>query len=185
MENTQPEFNIDNYNDLLKKIKVGSPVHKINFSIENQNAVVGMFLISLSDVNTYLEKFADHDDLNEDTLLVFESRHVIECCQIIYGCLHILQDINALVYSNNFIINDIIKTLLTTPIVYKKALTELNRIARSSVKRDGSENSKKVYEALKYILQNIWFVPYNNIDEIANEAIEEFKKRYNGDDTNG
>ena len=174
--NNSQEFNMDKYNDFLSKIKAGSPVHKINFTLESPNAIVGMYLITMKDVESYLDKFVDHSDLNEDTLLVFESRHVVECCQIIYGCLNILKGIGMVKKEYKLIIGDIIKKSLSFPTFYstfKKSMLDVNFTA---IENSDYEEWKIVYKKFVYILQNIWFVPYGKIDEMAKEAIEEFKK---------
>lgn len=181
MENiNSQEFNMDKYNDFLKKIKAGSPVHKINFTLENPNAVVGMYLITMENVEDYLNKAADYAELKKNTLLVFESRHVVECCQIIYGCLNILKGINMYRLEYETFINQIIDTLLTKPLFYNTAIKELENIAYHCIHLPNDDVSI-IYDKFLYIVKNIWFVPYGKIDEIANEAIEEFKKQC-GDD---
>lgn len=184
MENNQQEFSMEAYNDLITKIKCGSPVHKINLSIENNNAVAGMYLITMPDVKTYLTEKNDLENLNNDTLLVFESRHVVECSLIIYGCLYLLHNANAIQFSIKYIIDRYIKILLSRPKFYDEIIREIGMLARSSIRRDGSKNSKKIHDDLEYIMKNIIFVPYAKIDEIGEEAIKEFKEKYDGDDKN-
>ena len=176
MKNNEQEFNMDKYNDFLSKIKAGSPVHKINFTLESPNAVVGMYLISMKDVETYLDKAADYADLNNDTLLVFESRHVIECCQIIFGCLKMFEPLGVLRINIRTIINKIIETLLTKPSFNDTISDELHNIVIDSLNNEKITDT--VMNSLDYIVKTIWFVPYGKIDEMAKEAIEEFKKQY-------
>lgn len=177
------EFSMEDYNKFLKQIKAGSPVHKINFTLESPNAVVGMYLITMENLEEYLDKVVDKADLNDNTLLVFESRHVVECCQIIYGCLNILKSINMInerYYRNGYIyeviIESVIDKLLSRPIFYYDLVYKMNTVVNSYIKSDHSKESEKIYKKLLYIMRNIWFVPYGQIDEMANEAIEEFKK---------
>lgn len=177
MENNIPEFDINKYNDFIKSIKAGSPVHKINFTLESPNAVVGMYLITMDDAEAYLDKAADKTDLNDDTLLVFESRHVIECCQIIYGCLNILSGIGMYKISYNTFIEQVVDTLLSKPQFYTQAIKELVNIAHNLIHIEASDdNMKKIYVRFLYIMRNIWFVPYGQIDEMAKEGIAEFEK---------
>jgi len=184
MENNKQEFSMDEYNDFLKKIKSGSPVHKINFNIENPNAIVGMYLMTLPNVKSYIDKVKDTEDLTNDTLLSFENRHVIECCQIIYGSLYALEGINAIQVSKLWVINRILSSLLLRPMFYKDVVVELGNISRDTVKSGNSEEIKIVYNNLKYVIENIWFIPYGTIDEIAKEAIQEFEKRYGDNSSN-
>jgi predicted nucleic-acid-binding protein len=182
MENNQQGFNMESYNELIKKINSGSPVHKINFSIESPNAIIGMYLMAMPSTEEYLKNKADFKDLTEDTLLSFEHRHVVECCQILYGSMNILENINLLKHSSKFIINRIISSLLTRPLFYKDALQELDIIANQAFNLN--QDSEKIYKNFKYIIDNIWFVPYGLIDEMINEAIEEFNKTH-GDNNEG
>ena len=177
--NNLEEFSMEKFNDFAAKIKAGSPVHKINFTLECPNAVVGMYLITMEDAKSYIDKAADEADLNDDTLLVFESRHVVECCQIIYGCISILKGINLIRYNQNIIINHITNALLPAPLFYSNMVTEIDYIIDScidAVAFNNYDNGEKILESFNHIMKNIWFVPYGKIDEMAKEAIEEFKK---------
>ena len=182
--NNTEEFNFEGYNDFLSKIKVGSPVHKINFTIENPNAVVGMHLVTMKNVKSYLDKIADRRELKDDTLLVFESRHVIECCQIIVGCLVALESIGFVRISTQKIIEKIIEALLSKPSFYSKVSIELDNIVIDSLKLNRAKDEDKIFDNFKCIMQNIWFVPYGKIDEIANEAMKEFEARTKGGESN-
>lgn len=174
--NTQ-EFDMEKYNDFLKTIKAGSPVHKVNFTMEDANAIVGMFLITKPDVKSYIDKAADYTNLEKNTLLVFESRHVVECCQIIYGCLNIFTSVGMYKMNYEYFINRIIKVLLTKPIFYSTLITEMDNITDSCITLHDSEQGREIYGGFKYLMRNIWFIPYGKIDEMANEAIEEFKNQ--------
>ena len=52
-----------------------------------------MYLATAPNIQSYLKNLLDLADVEDNTLLVFESRHVIECCQIIYGMLNILNGV--------------------------------------------------------------------------------------------
>ena len=177
MENNEQKFSMEEYNKFLKQIKVGSPVHKINFSLESPNAIVGMYLITKEDGSKkYLDKFVDKSEINNDTLLVFESRHVIECCQIIYGILNVLKGIGMYRLDYKTFINEVIDTTLSKPSYYTTVINELINIANNCIHADDSRKAAVIYDNFEYILKNIWFVPYGQIDAMAEEAIEEFKK---------
>lgn len=178
MENNAQKFSMDEYNKFLKQIKVGSPVHKINFNLESPNAIVGMYLITKEDnTKEYLDKYTDKEDINNDTLLVFESRHVIECCQIIYGILNVLKNIGMYRLDYKTFINEILDTTLTKPSYYTTVMNELANITNNCIHTDGSKKAAVIYDNFEYILKNIWFVPYGQIDAMGEEAMEEFKKR--------
>lgn len=172
MDNKQ-EFSIQDYNEYVKKLKVGCPVHKINFTTEHPNALAGMYLLTLKDPISYINEIVDLEDVNDDTLLFFEPRHVVECCQLIYGCLSVLNDMHLLKYGINFCIYHIIENLLTRPIFYKDLL---NAVSVKWLFEYDSENAKIVDKIFSHIMKNIWFISYNDIDNIAYQAIEDFKK---------
>ena len=178
--NNSEEFNFEKFNDMMSKIKSGSPVHKINFTLESANAISGTYLATVPDIKSYLGKMLDLDGINSDTLLVFESRHVIECCQIIYGYLYVVDVLKLSKYSSTFIIDKIINTLLKTPLFYSKMIIEMSELATSCI-ISSSDNGKKILETFKYIMENIWFLPYGEIDKIAKECIEEFKTQKGGE----
>lgn len=178
------DFNMDKFNELATKIKAGSPVHKINFNLENPNAIAGFYLISMDDIKSYIDKIIDRNNVDDNTLLVFESRHVIECCQIIYGVLSMIDNINNSVkFSYRFIIERIINDLLTKPLYYDDAIKKMDAIAYESININNNDNSAELAGRFMYILRNVWFIPYGKIDEMAAEAIKEFKK-FTGDDNN-
>ena len=179
MESNTKEFNMEQYNDFLKSIKAGSPVHKINFTLECPNAVVGMYLMTIDNTKEYLDKIVDREDLNDNTLLVFESRHVVECCQIIYGCLNLLKNINMYRMKYEVFIDMVIDTLLTKPSYYKNIDKELINLTYNCIHIDidKREEASLFYNKFFNIMRSIWFIPYGKIDETAKEAIEVFQKR--------
>ena len=144
-----------------------------------------MYLISQKESNPYIDKVIDLSDLKDDTLLVFESRHVIECCQILFGCLYVLESVGVVKTSTNFIINRLTDSILSKPLFYKDFISQLSIIADQTIKIDSNNKDlDQIFKNFKYILDNIWFIPYSGIDELAEDAIKEFKKQYAGDDKN-
>ena len=169
----EQEFTIKDYNEYVKNLKVGCPIHKINLTVEHPNALAGMYLLTLKDPISYIDKIVDFEEVNDDTLLFFEPRHVVECCQVIYGCLSVLDNMHLLKYSINYCIENIIKSLLTRPIFYKDFL---NAVSVKWLHEYDSESAKLVDKFFSHIMKNIWFVSYNDIDNMAHQAIEDFKK---------
>lgn len=181
-------FSIDDYNAFLRQIKAGTPVHKINFTIDNPNAIIGMYLIAMNDMETYLKKLVDLSDTSDNTLLVFESRHVIECCQIIYGCMDILNTINFFdkkYYSSRAVIGNIVKILLSKPIYYNDAMEALEDSVTFIIATYSDSPNTKEYEKMRkkylYLIKNIWFIPYAHIDNIAADAKKYFEESNNGE----
>ena len=178
MEMNNTDFSMEDFNKFADMIKAGSPVHKINFTIESPNAIAGMYLASMENITDYLDKIMDRENVTDNTLLVFESRHVVECCQIIYGCLTVLNGIGMYRMKHEAFIAEILETLLTKPLFYPTAMKELESLTSNCIRIiENSNISEMVYKGFIYIMKNIWFIPYGKIDEIAREAINEFKKQ--------
>lgn len=175
---------LENYQKFASTINATCPIHKINFNLENNNAIAGMYLVVMEDPKSYLNKIVDKKDLNDNTLLVFQSRHVVECCQIIYGCIRILDGVKMAKVSAEYVINKLITALLTTPIFYYSFTLEIGNIINAAVINPKSDVEIATYNKFKSIMENIWFVPYAGIDNIAKEAIEEFKKECENGDKN-
>lgn len=177
MENN--DFDIEKYKDMMNKIKTGNPVHVINFDNYSVNAIVGFYLVSLEDAESFLKDKIDKENIKDDSLLVFESRHVIECCQIIYGCISLMSKYMNIYFNSDEIIDKIIDILLTKPKRYKSVIKELEELFNYHFKEIGlSLNNKAAINVLfnfSYILLNIWFITYAKIDEIGNIAVEEVK----------
>ena len=96
-ENINKEFDpgkdfAEQYNEILSKINVGSPVHKVNFDDLSENNILGMFLLSEDGAMELLSEAVDKSNVNKNTYLFFESRHVVECCQILIGAFIALND---------------------------------------------------------------------------------------------
>ena len=182
--NTEKQFSIEDYAQFANKIMANAPVNKINFNLENPNAVAGMYLLLIEDTKKYLDGLVDKKDLNDNTLLVFQSRHVVECCQIIYGCMKALEGIKMTKVSPEYIIDKIISALLTKPIFYNKFSSEMDFIITSCLLTPVPDDKIIISKKFKYIMENIWFVPYGSIDNIAKEAIEEYKKELDKGENN-
>ena len=53
--NTEKQFSIEDYAQFANKIMANAPVNKINFNLENPNAVAGMYLLLIEDTKKYLD----------------------------------------------------------------------------------------------------------------------------------
>lgn len=177
MENNN--FDIEKYREMMNKIKTGSAVHIINFDNHNLNAIVGFYLLSLHNTEAFLKDKIDKENIKDNSLLVFESRHIIECCQIIYGSINLMNEYTSIHFDANEIIDKIINALLTHPKRYNMVEKELKEIFNYYFKNFDSASDNKalnnILSNFSYIMLNIWFITYAKIDEIGNIAVEEFK----------
>ena len=195
-ENINKEFDpgkdfAEQYNEILSKINVGSPVHKVNFDDLSENNILGMFLLSEDGAMELLSEAVDKSNVNKNTYLFFESTHVVECCQILIGAFIALNDnpsIDKEFDYNDYLIDPIMKNLLHgSPIRYKDLKSILNN-ACSDALNYIKENADTIYRDYLYLLNNIWFVPYGKIDDLNKIAIKEYSKildKMNGEESDG
>lgn len=163
------EKDIDNtefLKEMQRKIKCGSPVHKVNFKIDDR-AIIGMYLLTMENVSEKIHEYTDKDDIDDNTLLVFEYKHVVECCQIIFG---VLQSVRIKNYKS--IVDRILEEFLTRPFFYSELEEKLDGIFSDYT----MFLSPELHVAFNAIINNIWFIPYGILDNLSNEAVEEFKK---------
>lgn len=175
----QDEFKgVVDYEKFFKEMNTGCPVHKVQFNFVNTNAVLGMYLVTNPDVDSILEKRVNKSDINDDTLLVFESRHLTECCSIIYGAVKLIYQTD----HNRDLTRSVIEELfdaLHKPIFYNRFKMCIDDV----IKKVGWK-FEKGYPAynLKIIIENIWFISYSDIDELTNDAIKEIKENSGGEE---
>ena len=160
--------------DMARKIKCGSPVHKINFSIDDR-AIIGMYLMTMDNIEEKIHDFVDMEGINDNTLLVFEYKHVVECCQVLYGVFEATK-------INNYtaIINKILEEFLTRPFFYYDFESKIYNIF-SDYELFMDDKLKKVFDT---IVNYIWFIPYGTLDELSREGLEEFQNRVFGNGEN-
>ena len=150
------------------KIVEKSPALKINTDMENKLFAVG-FDIVLDDPD---KVGYDTDDLNSDTLVMIDTRHMMECLMIISGALFCIK--KYIVHSNDshFIYNDFILQIRD---VVCKGVVRYNEITKvaTSICNDFSSNglAGQIKEGLFRIIADIWFLPYSEIDK-RKEKIE-------------
>lgn len=175
MENNDTKFD---YSKVFNTIKTGSPVHVINLDINNPNAVVGMYLITLNNTRDFMKSYIKKPNANDNSILVFESRHVSECIQILYGVFCPL--ISMQIYEEPFIRELLVNTmqyLLKYPHTYAEFKNKLKEITEKIHKETSdNEDYERVINNLYYIINNIWYISYYDIDQILEKATEEYKK---------
>lgn len=158
--------------DLLNIVKLKSPTQKLNLDKNKEDKLhaCGMqLLINFDDIENTMK--ADLDDLEDDTILFINSHHIVECISIIDGALQLLV-LSDKKYINleqkDSIINDIIDVVKSGIIRYSNLKFELENII---YKDRFSDIPVGLFNGLKYIISNVWFLPYGEIDAIAQEAI--------------
>lgn len=183
MDNKE-EININEYNEILNNFKLKSPIHKIQIDLDNKNSIAGAYLLIKKDIDDYFSNIINKSDINPNTILVFETRHVMECCQIISGPLLIFKERN--IISEDYIIHDfinrVIRSLLTTPKFYDDVIMDMKNILKNHGFDNYNENNnshRALFEVFTSIFMNIWFITYSDIDNIVQEAINKLEKEVN------
>lgn len=156
---------MQNVDDKLP-IRVAAPVYKLNFNDENPDIIAGMFLISDEKLNDHLREFVDKDKLNDDTMLFFQPRHLIEIFGIIYGVLYGIGIKPEVIHGYIKNINkDIADGCFYSD--YKKSIR--NNLIPLCIPSD-------MLEKICFIFTEIIFIPYDKIDQLARMGVDLFKK---------
>lgn len=159
---------------------VTTPVHKLNFDDENVDIIAGMYLITNDKYKEILDKFIDKSKTTDNAVLVFESRHLYELGGLIYG---LLVPING----NDHSIEDIIECVsyflgcAGNYLCYRTLKRSISYHINNRLKVEDGEYKNR----LLYIMENIWFLPYDKIDQLVRMGIDEFKKKSEGSDSDG
>ena len=164
--------------EAIDKISVQCPVHKVNLNNDNKQAIAGRYLMTFADVEQVLKGISQMSDLNDHTFLFFDNRHIAETLQIFYGMTGVLVDARLLTKdSQTFILENIASTINQNRVVTYGTFKRL----MDGIYSKGFA-SKGIHEVsmrnIKSILYMIWFVPYNQIDAIADQIINEYAKRH-------
>ena len=163
-----------NYDEIMKNFRLGSPVKKINLKIEEPNCIVGMYCISSDKIN--LKNLADMSNLDDDTLLFFTNQHIVELAKILYGMLLLIIENKGTDSSN-------IYSIISSYINYCKEVNtyyNYKKFCKSIPERYfnliDSNTKAEIVERFINILNTIIFLPYNELDNLAQAAIKEFKE---------
>ena len=73
----------------MNQIQVASPVYKYNPSLENSAAIAAMSLMIRTDdeLHKMIEEAMDKVNVQDNTILFFNTRHIVEMGNFAYGTL--------------------------------------------------------------------------------------------------
>lgn len=184
------EINNDNemMKEFIKNIQAKCPVNIFNLDITQhpKSSLIGMYLMCLSsdEINRELGKMAIINNLSDNSILFFDRHHIIEICAIFTGAVSLLRDANTLngttneSIQNTSIIDFITKIAEYISIPHK--YTDISNFMSSAISSLSDElinyNDSKSFVRLRAIANKIWFVPYNNLDEITSMAKDQYEK---------
>lgn len=175
---------MENVNNMFNSIKMTSPVKVFDFNIESNpmGSIIGLYLTTMiNDTNklsNVLRSKVVMDDITDESLLFFDKRHVYEVCTIINGMLEYFEKLNAISERN-----DIIRQLFnitSSCMSYKDFKSNISILI--------SAYTMPTYQYLSgnlinIVLNYIWFIPYNGLNELYNEAVE-FYNNEKGNNSN-
>lgn len=172
----------------FNQIQEKCPVNIYNYGATEHAKliIVGKYLmcknkIELKDI---FNKYALKDNVKNNSILFFDRHHIIELITIIGGAL----DTPAFINANNDVsyIEDIlikIANFISSIHTYKELIDYINNLINNNIHNVYRSIDTKVIERLRAILYDIWFIPYSKLDNIAREAIDQYKKEM-GDNNN-
>ena len=146
-------------NDLFMSsgFKLANPVKKLNYK-DNAKALIGFYLLCI-----------DKSNIDENTILFFEQRHIFDIGSILLGLFECVHNIFPKfdVYSTT---REILSHI-SSPVVYKKLMFNTNL----TIITIGIPNDELRARVL-YIVSNIFFIGYAEIDNLIQKAVDVFKK---------
>lgn len=163
--------------DIFNTIKMGNPVKLFNFDAKNNpvETIIGLYLniCLLNDnadkIKNALEPKIVIDDMTDDSLLIFDKRHIYEVCLILNAVLDGFK-------KNKYIINkDLIKKIFN---ITSECITyaEFKSIILKLISEYKDTLPEPIYNNFKIMMGYIWFIPYNGFIEIYTDAEKLYKK---------
>lgn len=163
----------ENMQEFLSKFKASCPVYSFTVgAIANAAATIaGMYLICMdtNSIKTTIDKVALSDNIEDHSILFFERHHISELCSILGGALQVIKN-NRIIDESD--IRDFVYELakyISIPKEYSELLGFMGKHITDIMKKYPNA-SPEIFRRLKTIFDKIWFVPYNDIDNIAKQA---------------
>lgn len=157
------------------RIKGKSPANKINIEKNNKLLMVGKYILCDDKEQNY-----DLSDLNENTIIFIDKHHMLECATIIYGAIELIYDNNN-IKSTKINMRDLLSVIysfMDNGITY---LDNINKLSHRIVNHIFKDTKYDIAKKLNNLIKNIWFLPYNEIDNIKNNIEQEYFNSIKGD----
>ena len=174
--------NDPNFDELMKNFKLTCPVKKINLKVDEPNCIAGMWLISSDDID--MKSKADMDNLEDNTILYFTNQHIVELAKILFGML-------ILITQNKIIKQEDVYPIITEYMSFVKSINTYNRykkmcsdIVNKWFNLKSSNATTNFLAKFIEILELMIFMPYNELDNLAQEAIDNFSKSMKEEEKN-
>ena len=164
-------------NELFKTagVKLANPVKKLNLD-NNPKALIGMYLVSSDKYEDIIKNNIDKNDVNSNTILFFEDRHLFDIGSILLGTYYYLIESGDL---RKHDVTDFVSDLLSA--ASKKCRYDMLMAIIDDTMYDYNLTNNHLYKRLLYITKNVWFLGYNNIDDLLQEALKVYTKETNNE----
>lgn len=181
-ENIKKEVSQDEIDmqQFLNQIQEKCPVNIYNYGA-NEHAkliIVGKYLMCKNrvELKDIFSKYALDNNVKNNSILFFDRHHIVELITIIGGALDIpaFNNTNNDVYIEGILIQ--IANFLSNVHTYEELTNYMNHFVNDNIHERYRTVDPKVLERLRSILYKIWFIPYSKLDDIAREAISQYKK---------
>ena len=181
------DFKDPNYDEVTESFNLKCPVKKINFKNESPSFIAGMWLISSPNGLDKAKEKADISDLDDNTLLFFENRHVVEIGQVMYGMLSMAKG-SKVVFKEGIELEDVFNIVIKLMNGWRQICTyeEYKELYHSIVIKNihksyptvckESELATRIRVKIQKIYDILPFISYNELDNIAKTAIEDYEK---------
>ena len=144
--------------------RVEAPVYKLNFDDENPDIIAGMFLMTDEKLDDHLKEFTDKSRLNENTMLFFQPRHLIE----LYGVIHGIFTVLGVKPENIFKFIKAVNSDIANGCTYKDY--------KESIRYNLLPLNIGAIDKVCFIMNEMIFIPYDKIDQLARMGVDLFKK---------
>ena len=148
------------------------PVFVYDFNPDNKQGILISYLmyLEIDKLKERLAKCVNLDDINNNVLLFFDKRHIIELAQMYFGYFKLISH-----SENDFFAKErtekVIKKLYI-PVKYRDLYSFMDAVCLEIP----SVNTNPIKEKIEFINKVIWFIPYSEIDKLILEAIEIYEK---------
>lgn len=184
-------FDFSEYTNMITPV---NPVHIFNFDDITKQHLIGIILMSntAEEIENMLKEKEMRDNITNNSILLFESRHRVETAHILCGAFRVIlesfthlsvhdkhmHEKEVLDYRNKSIM--LILESTGKPIYYYDFFRIIDNIC------DYIEVlcEPVMYARINAILRNIWFVPYGALDEIFEKYKEDNVDKLNNKDGN-
>ena len=168
----------DKIKESLNNFKISCPVKKINLNYKMQNYMAGMWALTyINESKEYIKENADLENVNDDTILFFTNQHILELAGFIYGIHYLFISTNLLKAEDSLqCIRKIMNMCNSCPTykMLKDLIKECTTLYFNKAAMNASD--PRIIDHYYFIMDNVWFLSYSNLDDMTKTVIKEYNK---------